>query len=101
MINPEELYTFYFKIVYTERTFYWNFSPDMKINDFINQVTNNMREIEPDCNIEIVEAGQYNNINGHDSEMAPKINYYHEYTLNDLYGRKWRNTSFYIRFIQM
>ena len=96
---PEELYTFYFKIVYTERTFYWNFSPDMKINDFINQVTNNMREIEPDCNIEIVKAGQYNNINGPDPEMAPKINYYHEYTLNDLYGHKWRNTSFYIRFI--
>ena len=101
MIIPEELYTFYFKIVYTERSFYWNFSPDMKINDFINQVTNNMREIEPDCNIEIVEACQHNNINGCDSELAPKINYYHEYTLKDLYGNKWRNTSFYIRFVQM
>lgn len=99
MIFPEELYTFYFKIVYTERTFYWDFSPNITIKNFIEEVKNNMREIEPNCDIEIIETGQYNNINGRDAELAPKINYYDEYTLMDIYENKWKNIAFYIRFI--
>lgn len=99
MENSEELYTFYFKIVYTGRTSHWGFSPNITIKKFIEEVENNMRGIQPNHDIEIIEAGQYNNINGSDAELAPKINYHDEYTLRDVYGNKWRNTAFYIRFI--
>lgn len=92
-------YTFYFKIVYTVRTFYFTFNPDITIKNFIEEINNNMREFEPNSNIEIVETGQYNNVNGRDPELAPKINYPDEYTLRDVYGHRLGNTAFYIRLI--
>lgn len=101
MSTDNELYTFYFKIVYTERTFYLSFNPDITIKNYIEIISNKMREISPNPyrDIEIVETGQYNNINGRDAELAPKIAYHNEYTLRDVYRNRWRNTSFYIRLI--
>ena len=99
-----ELYTFYFKIIYTERTFNLTFSPDATIKFFIESVNSTMHLLlEDDMDnqiIEIVETGQYNNVNGRDPELAPKINYNDEYTLRDVYGHRVRNTAFYIRFVQ-
>jgi len=99
MSENNENYTFYFKVAYTEITNYWEFSPDITIKNFIEAVKNNMLEIQPNRDIEIVETGQYYNINGRDPELAPKIDYHDEYTLRDVYRNKWRNTAFYIRFI--
>ena len=101
MSTDNELYTFYFKIVYTERTFYFSFNPDTTIKNFIESVENSMRNIEPNPyrDIEIIETAQPNNINGRNAESAPKINYHPDYTLRDVYGNRWRNTSFYIRII--
>ena len=99
MSENNENYTFYFKIVYTETTYYWDFSSDITIKNFIEAVKNNMREFQPNRDIEIVEAGQYHNTNGRDPELAPKIDYHYEYTLRDVYRNNWRNTAFYIRFI--
>jgi hypothetical protein len=102
MPQVNELYTFNFKICYTERNFEFSLNPDTTIKNFIKFIKNYILENEPnpDCDIEILETGQYNNINGRDPELAPKINYHNEYTLRDVYGHRWRNTSFYIRFIQ-
>lgn len=101
MSQDNEYYTFYFKIIYTERVFYYTFSPDTTIKEFIEKLSDEMREIEPNHNIEIVEAGQIDNINNSPSEQAPKIDYPHEYTLRDIYWNKWRNIAFYIRFIRI
>lgn len=98
MSERNEVYTFYFKIAYTERTFYFSFNPDTTIKNFIESVENSMRNIEPN-NIEIVETAQPNNINGRNAELAPKIDYHPDYTLRDVYGNRWRNTAFYIRLI--
>lgn len=98
MSTDNEHYTFYFKIAYTERTFYFSFNPDTTIKNFIESVENSMRNIEPN-NIEIVETAQPNNINGRNAELAPKIDYHPDYTLRDVYGNRWRNTAFYIRLI--
>lgn len=99
MSENNEYYTFYFKIVYTERTFYFTFNPDITIKNFIEEVKNNMREVEPNYTIEIIEAGQIDNINNSRAEEAPKLDYPDEYTLRDIYRNKWRNTAFYIRLI--
>jgi hypothetical protein len=98
MSTDNEHYTFYFKIAYTDRTFYFSFNPDTTIKNFIESVENSMRNIEPN-NIEIVETAQPNNINGRNAELAPKIDYHPDYTLRDVYGNRWRNTAFYIRLI--
>ena len=92
MPSPQETYTFYFKICYTERRFYLSFYSDTTIKDFIELVKVFMREYQEECDkLEIVEAGQP------EGEEAPKINYHDEYTLRDIYFHKWRNTAFYIR----
>lgn len=92
-------YTFYFKIAYTNITFYFSFNPDTTIKNFIQKISHEMREISPNNSIEIVEAGQIDNINRFHSEEAPKIDYPDEYTLRDIYWNRWRNIAFYIRFI--
>lgn len=58
-----------------------------------------MGNLYPNNAIEIVETGQVDNINGHDAELAPKINYPDEYSLRDIYRNKWKTTAFYIRLI--
>ena len=93
------LYTFCFTIVYTDRIFNFTFEPETTIKNFIEYVSNRMREIEPNHSIEIIESGQYYNINGKDPEMAPKLNYCYEYTLRDVFRNRLRNTSFFIRLI--
>ena len=101
MSTDNELYTFYFKIPYTERSFYFSFNPNTTIKNFIESVENSMRNLAPNPyrDIEIVEVGQLNNINGRDAELAPKIDYHNDYTLRDVYGNRYRNTAFYIRLI--
>lgn len=101
MSQDTEHYTFYFKIVYTDRTFYFSFNPDTTMKNFIESVENSMRNFEsnPYRDIEIVETGQFNNINGANAELAPKIEYHPHYTLRDVYGNRWRNTAFYIRLL--
>lgn len=94
-----ERYTFNFKISYTERKYTFSFQPNVTIQYFKEFIENEMKQIEPNFTIEIVESGQYYNINGRDPELAPKINYCNEYTLSDVYRNRWRNTSFYIRLI--
>ena len=99
MSEDNEQYIFYFKIAYTNRTFNFSFNPHNTIKNFIEDISNRINEIEPNYTIEVVETGQYNNNNGRDPELAPKIDYYNEYTLRDVYGNRWRNIAFYIRLI--
>ena len=47
--------------------------------------------------IEIVEAGQYDNVNGRDAELAPALNQNEEMTLRQKYGDNIKHKAFYIR----
>ena len=54
-------------------------------------------DFDLNCNedIEIVEMGQFNNIYGHDAELAPALEE-SDRTLRELYGNRHKSTSFYI-----
>lgn len=99
MANPTEVYTFDFKMAYFERKFDLKFKSDITIKTFIEEIRSIVRQFHPTDGhtIEIVEAGQYNNINGKSPELAPEINYNDEDTLRNVYEKKWKNTAFYIR----
>lgn len=47
--------------------------------------------------IEIVEAGQFDNVNGHNAELAPALNQNEEVTLREKYGDNIKHKAFYIR----
>jgi hypothetical protein len=100
MANPdEEFYIFHVKIAYTDIKFECSFNPDITIKHFIEILKQHVNREHPNNhNMEIVEAGQYFNINGRAPELAPKINYDNQCTLKDIYGKNWKNTAFYIRF---
>ena len=47
--------------------------------------------------IEIVETGQFDNVNGHNAELAPALNQNEEMTLREKYGDNIKHKAFYIR----
>lgn len=47
--------------------------------------------------IEIIEAGQYNNIHGRNPELAPALVNDTEITLRDYFNKRLSTTSFYVR----
>jgi hypothetical protein len=94
-------YVFYFKIAYTEKTIYYRFSPNISIKNFIETVRYKAKidfQLNDDKNIEVIEAGQFENINGRDAELAPALIPYNE-TLREIYGNNYNNTAFYLRII--
>ena len=101
--NNNNNYEFYFKLAYTCQTKYYTVNPNSKISEFINDIKIRAHEdfnINNDEDIEIVEAGNFDNINGRDAEMAPALQP-SEYTLKDLYEHNYKNTAFYIRKIPL
>ena len=99
MNHPEETYTFTFKLVYTTNTKNYTFKSDISIREFIREVRQRApADFDLNCNedIEIVEMGQFNNIYGHDAELAPALEE-SDRTLGELYENRYKFTSFYIR----
>jgi len=69
-------HSFYFKTVYTCQTINYDIDLDMSIENFINYVKDKIRvdfDIDNNYDIEIVKAGNPDNINGHDAELAPAL----------------------------
>lgn len=101
MNHSEETYTFKFKLVYTTNTKNYTFKSDLSIREFIREVRRRApADFDLNCNedieiIEIVEMGQFDNIYGHDAELAPALEE-SDRTLRDLYGTRHKSTSFYI-----
>jgi len=92
-------HSFYFKTVYTCQTINYDIDLNMSITDFINYVKNKIRvdfDIDNNYSIEIVEAGQFNNVNGRDAELAPALEATN-YTILQTYGDSYKQTAFYIR----
>lgn len=94
--EPVTAYVFYFKIAYTNKTYNWSFRLNTTIGEFIRDVK---AELENE-NIEIVEMGQFRNVNGRDAELAPPINYPLNATLTEIFGSRWKKTGFYIRLLR-
>lgn len=91
-------HSFYFKTIYTCQTINYDIDLNMSITDFINYVKNKIRvdfDIDNNYSIEIVEAGQFNNVNGRDAELAPALEYSHTLIREKFYN--YKQTAFYIR----
>ena len=92
----------YFKQVYTCKTHTYNINRDytiVQLYEFITPKTFS-DDFGIDSNsykIEIVEAGQFDNINGRDAELAPALDPNATITLRDKYGDNIKHKAFYIR----
>ena len=92
-------HSFYFKLAYSCQTINYDINLDMSIENFINYVKDKIRvdfNIDNNCDIEIVKAGNPDNINGHDAELAPALEATN-YTILQTYGDNYKQTAFYIR----
>lgn len=99
MNRSPETYMFRFKLAYTSKTKNYAVKSDMSIKNFIREIRQRAPiDFELNCgeDIEIVETGQFDNICGHDAELAPALEESHR-TLGDLYANRYHSTSFYIR----
>ena len=96
-----ETVNIYFKQVYTCKTQTYNIKSNYTITQLYNFITPKAYSddfgIDSHYKIEIVEAGQFNNVNGRDAELAPALNPNATITLRDKYGDNVKNKSFYIR----
>lgn len=93
------IHQFNFKMVYTTQSICYEINLDMSITEFINYVTNKIRTdfiVYNNYIIEIVEAGQFDNINGYDAELAPALQPT-DLTLLEKYENNYKQISFYIR----
>ena len=94
-------YKFYFKLAYTCETQTYAFNPTISIRKFIGIVRRKARSdfaIRRDEDVEIVETGQYNNVNGIDAEKAPALEQ-SDLTLEEMFGSRPTAPSFYIRIV--
>jgi hypothetical protein len=96
-----ETVNLYFKQVYTCKTQTYNIKSECTIAQLYDFITPKAYSddfgIDSHYKIEIVEAGQFNNVNGRDAELAPALNTNSGITLRDKYGDNVKNKSFYIR----
>jgi len=93
-----EVYT---KLVYTETTKTYHVEDTLttrQLVDYIRENVCNDMNIENNRTIEIVETGQFNNINGRDPELAPAF-IPSNLTLTEQYGENNSLISFYIRIL--
>lgn len=101
-MNNFETVDLYFKRVYTCKTQTYGINRDYTIAQLYEFITAKAYsdDFGIDRNsykIEIVEAGQFNNVNGRDAELAPALDPNMEITLREKYGDRIERTVFYIR----
>jgi hypothetical protein len=71
----------------------------MSITQFIDDIKMRARgdfHLTDSEHIEIVEAGQYDNVNGRDPELAPALEP-SNVLLSEIYENTYKNVTFYIR----
>lgn len=95
--NP--YYEFTFKLAYTCQTKQYFIIPNVTLSQFIDDIKMRARwdfHLTDDEDIEVVEAGQYDNINGRDPELAPALQP-SNILLSEIYENTYKNVVFYIR----
>jgi hypothetical protein len=86
--------SFTFKLVYTTNSKEYSFDPSISVTEFCIDVRTKAIVDFNLLDVEIVECGQYDNVNGRDPELAPAIQY-SATRIEHLYNPK--TTAFYIR----
>lgn len=92
----------YFKQVYTCKTQTYRVNYNYTVAQFYEFITTKAFSDDFGINsnsyrIEIVEAGQYDNVNGRDAELAPALDPNSNTTLREKYGDNIKHKAFYIR----
>jgi hypothetical protein len=92
----------YFKQVYTCKTKVYPVNYNYTLAQFYEFITTRAHSEDFGINrdsykIEIVETGQFDNVNGHQAELAPALNQNEEVTLREKYGDNIKHKAFYIR----
>jgi hypothetical protein len=93
-----EVYT---KLVYTEITKTYHVADTLTTRELVSFIRENVyndMNIENNRTIEIVETGQFDNVNGRDPELAP-VFVPSDLTLTEQYGGNNSLISFYIRIV--
>ena len=100
-MNNTETVNLYFKQVYTCKTQVYTINCDCTISELHEFITTRAYSddfgIDRSYKIELVEAGQFDNANGHDAELAPALDPIAIITLRAKYGDNIKNMAFYIR----
>ena len=94
-----EVYT---KLVYTETTKTYQVVDTLTTRELVTYIRENVyndMNIQNNHTIEIVETGQFDNVNGRDPEVAPAF-VPSDMTLTEKYGGNNSLISFYIRIIE-
>lgn len=86
--------TYTFKVVYTSNTKEYSFEPTMSVTEFCTDVKSKAIVDFNLLDLEIVECGQYDNVNGHSPELAPALQD-SDTRIDHLYNPQ--TTAFYIR----
>lgn len=104
-----EQYNFTFKFIYefpdtNNKKTNITVNSNITIKEFVEHIEKIGKSIFAEYHLwpfklEIVEAGQYNNHNGIEPELADKLEacYDENATLEQIFGNRWKNTAFYIR----
>ena len=97
---------FQVKLAYTHHIRVYTFSPDTTMTSLIEIIQKNaFKDFEPFIDrtlfnqVEVVESGQYNNINGFNPELAPALEP-SEITIRERFEGRYNQTAFYIRCLQ-
>lgn len=99
MNRTNSYYDFDFKLAYTCQTKTYFVKSNITINQFIDDIKMRARidfNLQITEDIEIVEAGQYDNINGFNPELAPALQP-SNVLLCEIYENIYKNITFYIR----
>jgi hypothetical protein len=89
-----EQLTYKFKVVYTTNCKEYSFDPTISVTEFLTDIRAKAIVDFNLLDVEIVECGQYDNVNGHNPELAPAIQD-SSTQIDHLYNPQ--STAFYIR----
>lgn len=101
-MSPKERYMFNFVNLYKNTTYQYSFHTDVTIKYFNDFMINDLSTfLEPNNTIEILEFNENTNvaqpINIENIEQIPKMNYDETCILSEIFGNRWKKTTFYIR----
>lgn len=98
-----EYYNFTFKLAYTSQSNTYIINSNISMKDFIETIKKSARRdfnLNDNEDIEIVEAGNPDILNGIDAEMAPALGPTNV-SVKQIYGNRYKSTSFYVRKIPL
>ena len=94
--NEQTILRFDFKYIKTGVTDSVTVDIEATMSEFIYNINRCLGPYIQSNNFYIIEAGQFNNINGRDAEVAPALEP-SRMTVKDFFNKRLNTTSFYVR----